>query len=216
MHNKNTWKLSTLWPSRHLYSYQEEWGEAAGVEVTGGRGEEGQWSCGWEGNCKPDGHQMNKLWRAPFCRMGVNLPPGSPHFSLPSPYLDSLPVPPFPSPLCSSSLLLSLWQFNFPPLASLLLPANCEWSLIIGPPHSPSVRGYRRVSERRLECQNVIRDSEHSERGRSHAGSGGGGRQLGRMSCRWFTKWSEWRQLHSLHCKESKKNKQKTTTLDWT
>lgn len=40
--------------------------------------------------------------------------------------------PPPPSSLLLSSLLSLTVQF--PPLASLLLPANCEWSLIIGPP----------------------------------------------------------------------------------
>lgn len=61
---------------------------------------------------------MNKLWRAPFCRMGST--PPTLHPTLLSP------------PLLLSSLLSLTVQF--PPLASLLLPANCEWSLIIGPP----------------------------------------------------------------------------------
>lgn len=59
---------------------------------------------------------MNKLWRAPFCRTGS------------TPFHPTLLSPPL---LLSSLLSLTV---QFPPLASLLLPANCEWSLIIGPP----------------------------------------------------------------------------------
>lgn len=47
------------------------------------------------------------------------------------------PTPPFSTPPSSPALLLSSLlslTVQFPPLASLLLPANCEWSLIIGPP----------------------------------------------------------------------------------
>lgn len=73
------------------------------------------------GNGDSDGHQMNKLWRAPFCRMGSQSPPSL-----------SLSTPPSSAALLPSSLLSLTVQF--PPLASLLLPANCEWSLIIGPP----------------------------------------------------------------------------------
>lgn len=126
-------------------------GSGSGWEGVGGRSAQPR----WRGKVEPDGHQMNKLWRAPFCRMGVNLP--------------LQPQPPAqPPPLLLLQLLLSSLTVQFPPLASLLLPANCEWSLIIGPPYSPSVRGYRSVWERRLECQNVIRDSRQSERRRSH------------------------------------------------
>lgn len=47
------------------------------------------------------------------------------------------PTPPLSTPPSSPALLLSSLlslTVQFPPLASLLLPANCEWSLIIGPP----------------------------------------------------------------------------------
>lgn len=45
-------------------------------------------------------------------------------------------TPPHPTLLSPPLLLSSLLPLTvqFPPLASLLLPANCEWSLIIGPP----------------------------------------------------------------------------------
>lgn len=68
-----------------------------------------------------DGHQMNKLWRAPFCRMGSQSPP----FSL---------SPRHPPLLRSSSPLFSLWQFNFPrspPCSCLLIVSE---ALSLGPP----------------------------------------------------------------------------------
>lgn len=48
-------------------------------------------------------------------------------------------TPPHPTLLSPPLLLSSLLSLTvqFPPLASLLLPANCEWSLIIGPPIHP-------------------------------------------------------------------------------
>lgn len=75
-------------------------------------------------------------------------------------------IPPS-SLLHSFSLLFSLWQFNFPlsPLCSCLLIVSEALSL--GPPSTLGPR-YRRVWERRLECQNVIWDSQQPERRRSH------------------------------------------------
>lgn len=69
--------------------------------------------------------------------------------------------------LHSSSLLSSLWQFNFPlsPTCSCLLIVSEALSL--GPPLAFGPR-YRNVWERRLECQNVIWDSKQPERRRSH------------------------------------------------
>lgn len=91
------------------------------------RREESQQSIAWRGWGwgAPDGHQMNKLWRPPFCRIG------SPTTPLSHPLLYSTPPP-----------LSSLLTVQFPSLASLLLPANCDWSLIMGPPHQtpPSPR----------------------------------------------------------------------------
>lgn len=76
------------------------------------------------------------------------------------------PHPPLPL-LRSSSLLFSLWQFNFPlspPCSCLLIVSE---ALSLGPPSTLGPR-YLSVWERRLECQNVIWDSEQPERRRSH------------------------------------------------
>lgn len=70
-------------------------------------------------------------------------------------------------PLLLSSLLFSLWQFNFPlspPCSCLLIVSE---ALSLGPPLAFGPR-YRSVWERRLECQNVIWDSKQPERRRSH------------------------------------------------
>lgn len=113
-----------------------------------------------------DGHQMNKLWRAPFCRMGSQPPL-------------STPPPPPPrrrasllfSPALLLSSLLSL-TVQFPPLASMLLPANCEWSLIIGPPtrlrSEPSQRlreetGMSKCYLRQQTARGTIRPNVHPE-----------------------------------------------------
>lgn len=107
-----------------------------------------------------DGHQMNKLWRAPFCRMGSQ-PPLSP----------LLPPAPPSSPALLLSSLLSL-TVQFPPLASMLLPANCEWSLIIGPPtrlrSEPSQRlreetGMSKCYLRQQTARGTIRPNVHPE-----------------------------------------------------
>lgn len=77
------------------------------------------------------------------------------------------PSTPPSSPLHSSSLLFSLWQFNFPlspPCSCLLIVSE---ALSLGPPSTLGPR-YRSVWERRLECQNVIWDSKQPERRRSH------------------------------------------------
>lgn len=69
--------------------------------------------------------------------------------------------------LHSSSLLFSLWQFNFPlspPCSCLLIVSE---ALSLGPPSTLSLR-YCSVWERRLECQNVIQDSKQPQRRRSH------------------------------------------------
>lgn len=59
--------------------------------------------------------------------MGSTPPHPTPHTYTPP------PPPTLLSPPLLLSSLLSL-TVQFPPLASLLLPANCEWSLIIWPP----------------------------------------------------------------------------------
>ena len=130
-------------------------------EREGGRSAEQR----WRGKGEPDGHQMNKLWRAPFCRMGS-----------PSPLRPTLPSPPL-LPLFSS---LSL-TVQFPPLASLLLPANCEWSLIIGPPIRPRPKVSRRLREETgmSKCyprQQTARETEvtHNKAGRSSGCTGTG------------------------------------------
>lgn len=81
---------------------------------------------------------------------------------------------PFFSPLLhpllssSSPLFSSLsWQFNFPrspPCSCLLIVSE---ALSLGPPSTLGLRN-RSAWKRRLECQNVIRDSKQPERRRSH------------------------------------------------
>lgn len=99
-----------------LYSNQEEWGAAAGGQVTGGRGEKRKVSgaVAERGSCSLMGTKWTNYDGLHFAGWG-STPRLPPLLSLPSPYLVSLPAPRPPSPLRSSSLLLSLWQFNFPP-----------------------------------------------------------------------------------------------------
>lgn len=125
-------------------------------ETAGGRSAERH----ERGKVEPDGHQMNKLWRAPFCRMGSPPLPTAPPFASRSP------------PLLLSSLLSLTVQF--PPLAALLLPANCDWSLIIGPPIHPQseVLQCLRKETGMSKCyprQQTARETEvtHNKTGRS-------------------------------------------------
>lgn len=72
-------------------------------------------------------------------------------------------------PLSPSSPLFSSlsWQFNFPrspPCSCLLIVSE---ALSLGPPSTLGLRN-RSAWKRRLECQNVIRDSKQPERRRSH------------------------------------------------
>lgn len=119
-----------------------------GCQREGGRSAE-QWE---RGKGDSDGHQMNKLWRAPFCRMG-----SQPPLSSPSP-----PPSRHPPLLRSSSPLFSPWQFNFPrspPCSCLLIVSE---ALSLGPPLAFG-QSHRSDSERRPECQNVIWDSKQQE-----------------------------------------------------
>lgn len=135
-------------------------------DTEGGRSAEpSQW-----GRVESDEHQMNKLWRAPFWRMGSPPFPLSLSLSLSAPLYSSL----FSLPVLLSSLLFSLLTVQFPPLASLLLPANCEWSLIIGPPIHPRSEESQRLKEETgmSKCyprQQTARETEvtHNKAGRS-------------------------------------------------
>lgn len=83
--------------------------------------------------------------------------------------------PPLSAPPSSLALLLSSLlslTVQFPPLASMLLPANCEWSLIIGPPtrlrSEPSQRlreetGMSKCYQRQQTARGTIRPNVHPE-----------------------------------------------------
>lgn len=118
-------KLSELWPSWRLYSNQEEWGAAAGMEVTGRRGVERKVSgaaaaereaAAWwapneqimTGSILQDGGQLPPTPLSPPPTWVPSQPPPSPPHTAPPlfSYLSDSSISPL-SPPCSCLLIVS-------------------------------------------------------------------------------------------------------------